>query len=255
MSGSTRSMGAIPIHSEILADMSYYENIYNDFPLRCGKLWENLREKAEGQGLDVTFMLMTAAAGLAGTFEHLKIQANEVGKAKDHPASKNLDQDHYAEVIKGLETAINCKIAQSPLFKSITFKGWLFRTVLHRSEILNYLERPFESIGTHLEIKSARDVIKIFRNALAHSNFYAFNRSGAAEIDEIAFFSEFRGKWDPDLKECPLIGYNVISLPHGDFAAFLDAWFKLLKDVDPSAANLRTAISSVLHEEILEDAA
>ena len=34
--------------------MSLYLDIYNDFPLRCAKVWETLRGQARTEGLDVT---------------------------------------------------------------------------------------------------------------------------------------------------------------------------------------------------------
>jgi len=98
--------------------MSYYENIYNDLPLRCARLWKKMRKQAEEQELDVTFMLMTAAAGFAAPFEHLKIQSGQAKDNRNHPAFKDFDESHYKKVLS-MERPIaskRSKISWKPSF-------------------------------------------------------------------------------------------------------------------------------------------
>ena len=229
--------------------MGYYKDIYNDFPLRCGKLWKKMRSHAKREKLDVTFMLMTAAAGLAAPFEHIK--ANALSKAEIYrpPAFPKGNDEHYEKVLKEVQNAIDSKLSQSDAFKHLQVEKWKLRTLENLNDIVDYLENPRESMGSLFVVRSARDMIKVFRNALAHNNFHSFNRSGAAEIDEIAFFDENRGPYNKETKQRDLIGYNVISLPHKDFAAFLDAWFKLLEEVGKNNSHLRKVLRFVTQEE------
>jgi hypothetical protein len=211
--------------------MSYYKDIYNDFPLRCGKLWIKLREQAKDKKLDVTFMLMTASGGLVTPWEHLKHNALGSDEEKRQPAFTPGNDEHYKEVLKAFTRAIDCAPAKSPLFRNLDIDQWKIRQLYKANEIINYVQNPDESIGRPYHLNSARDIIKIFRNALAHNNFHAFNRSGATEIDEIAFFSEDLGDYNEKTKRRDIQGYNVVSIPHIDFSEFLDEWFKLLKNI------------------------
>jgi len=229
--------------------MSYYKDIYHDFPLRCGELWQKLRLQAESNKRDVTFMLMTAASGLAAPFEHIKENALKNGEQHRPPAFPEGNDEHYEEVLKKVQKAIDSDISQSYAFKHLPIARWKLRTFDNPSQIVGYLELPHKSIGRPFSIRSARDLIKVFRNALAHNNIHAFNRTRAAEIDEIAFFKEDRGPYNKKTNQCEILGYNVISLPHTDFAAFLDAWFALLQEVGKDKEHLRKVLRFVSQDE------
>jgi len=229
--------------------MSYYKDIYNDFALRCGNLWKKMRSHAEREELDVTFMLMTAAAGLAAPFEHIKENVLKNGDQYRPPAFTEGNDEHYEKILKDVKKAIDGELLKSEAFKHLPIARWKLRTLDNPSQIVGYLEFPDESIGRPFSIRSARDLIKVFRNAIAHNNIHAFNRTRAAEIDEIALFKEDRGPYNKKTNQCEILGYNVISLPHTDFAAFLDAWFALLRKVGKDKEHLRKVLRFVSQEE------
>jgi hypothetical protein len=230
--------------------MSYYKDIYNDFPLRCGRLWRKLRKQAEREKLDVTFMLMTAAAGLAAPYEHIKENALKNGDQHRPPAFPEGNDKHYEKVLKTVKKAIERDLPKSEVFGHLPIEKWKLRTLVNLNDIVGYLESPNQSIGHPFPIRTALDLIRVFRNALAHNNIHAFNRSGAAEIDEIAFFREDRsGPYNTVTRQRDILGYNVISLPHTDFAAFLDAWFTLLQEVGKDKEHLRKVLRFVAQEE------
>jgi hypothetical protein len=234
--------------------MSYYKDIYNDFPLRCGKLWLELREQAKEKRLDVTFMLMTASAGLVAPWEHLKQNALGSDEEDRHPAFTPGNDKHYKAVLKTFQNAINPNLFDSQLFRDIDIKKWKLRTLKNRNQIIGYLEGD-ATIGQPFVVRSSRDMINVFRNALAHNNFHAYNRTGASEIDEVAFFSEARGAYNKETKQKDLIGYNVVSLPHGDLASFLDKWFDLLRSIQKNKEHLRKVLKFVFPEQNQSDAA
>lgn len=225
--------------------MSYYKDIYNDYPLRCGKLWNRMRRHAEQVKLDVTFMLMVASGGLVAPWEHLK--TNDLGSNEEdrHPSFTPGNDEHYTAVFENVQRALQAKLTSSNFFKHLNVQEWRLRIIENRSKIIDFLEASDDSIGIPLEVTSAGTLISVFRNALAHNNWHAFNRKRAPEIDEIAFFSEHRGDYCKTAKTRPLIGYKVISMPHTDFAAFLDAWFKLLESIRKDKEHLRKVLINV----------
>ena len=207
-----------------------------------------MRSHAEREKLDVTFMLMTAAAGLAAPYEHIKESALKNGDQYRPPAFTEGNDEHYEKILEDVTKAINGDLLNSEAFKHLPIARWKLRTLDNPSQILGYLEFPDESIGRPFLIRNARDLIKVFRNAIAHNNIHAFNRTRASEIDEIAFFREDRG-YNKKTNQCEILGYNVISLSHTDFAAFLDAWFALLRKVGKDKKRLRKVLRFVSHEE------
>jgi hypothetical protein len=235
--------------SESADAMSYYKDIYNDYPLRCGKLWSRMRRHAEQEKLDVTFMLMAASGGLVAPWEHLK--TNDLGSSQEdrHPSFTPGNDEHYTAVLSNVQKQLQAKLGSSSFFKHLNLGRWRLRILENRSQIIGFLETPDDSIGIPLEFTSAGPLISVFRNALAHNNFHAFNRTRAPEIDEIAFFSEHRGETNPTTGRKPLIGYKVISMPHTDFAAFLDAWFKLLESIRADKEHLRKVLIHVFQME------
>jgi hypothetical protein len=226
--------------------MSYYENIYNDLPLRCARLWKKMRKQVEEQELDVTFMLMTAAAGFAAPFEHLKIQSGQAKDNRNHPAFKDFDESHYKKVLSIMEKAFSCPVEESSLFVGSRLDEWFYGKTDSIEEIKDLVETKFRA-GEGVKRLKSRDVIKILRNAIAHNNIYAFNRNAASEIDELAFFSEIRKK-NEETQKSEVHGYEVLSMPAQGFGDFLDAWFALLKRSSPKAALLRLAVPIALKE-------
>jgi hypothetical protein len=228
--------------------MSYYKDIYNDFPLRCGKLWKCMQKQSKLEKYEVTFMLMVASSGLVAPWEHLKHDALGSDEVDRPPAFTPGNDDHYREVLKAFQKEIDGELNKSKFFNSLNLDKWRLRTIVNRNQIIGYLEGHNGSMGSPYKVRSARNLIKVFRNSLAHNNFHAFNRGNASEIDEIAFFSEIH-EYNPMTNKREVVGYNVISLSHRDFAIFLDAWFDLLESISKSKDHLRKVLIYVLQHE------
>ena len=229
--------------------MSCYENIYNDFPLRCARLWTGLRDSPLAKELDVTFMLMAAAAGFATPWEQLKIQAGQGPQhSGQHPAFNSYDEKAYKSSLKIVNAELDRPLLQSSLFRNGNFGEWIFGEVGRIGEILGAVEMRTLPKVDKSAIK-ARDIVKILRNAVAHNNIHAFTRKrrGAVQdqrISELTFFGEAKEKGTNGV-----VGYNVVSLPVEDFSNFLESWFALLKRSQPQGRQLRLVVADALAED------
>lgn len=229
--------------------MSFYENIYNDFPLRCAKLWKGMRDSPKAKEFDVTFMLMAAAAGFATPWEQLGIQPGQgEQRSAGHPAFHNHDQKAYKRSLSFVDAELNRHVPDGQLFGGSKLSEWSFGRVDAIGQILEVVEmRSLPKVDMHT-IKGRR-MVKLLRNAIAHNNIYAFSRErreGGVQdqrISELAFFSEAKDASN----RCD--GYNIVSMPVGDFAKFIDAWFALLERVRPEGTQLRLVVASALSEE------
>lgn len=200
-------------------------------------------------------MLMIATAGLAAPYEHFKNQSEDDGSSTDHPGIYSpSDPSRYDEIRGEIMGALDGPVfGKKSLFADLDLSRWSYRKVTELKQIRGCVE--FQNpAGTLLKIRSPREAISVFRNALAHNNIYAFNKSGAKEIDEITFFKQIRKKDKPTDKYV-ILGYAVLTVPHVDFATFLDSWFELLKKVDPMATSLRSVVPETLAEADFSDAA
>lgn len=229
--------------------MSCYEDIYNDFPLRCAKLWREMRESPVAKELDVTFMLMAAAAGFATPWEQLKVQPGQgASHSEQHPAFHQYDQKTYVSSLKIINTELDRFLAGSHLFDTADFDQWLKGSTPRIGNILESVEMRILP-AVDIRAVKVRQVIKILRNAIAHNNIHAFARSRRGHapdqrISELTFFSEAR-----DSKLDASAGYDVVSMPVDDFKNFLDAWFELLKISQPKGRQLRLVVADALEEE------
>jgi hypothetical protein len=207
-----------------------------------------MQKQAELEKYEVTFMLMVASSGLVAPWEHLKHDALGSDEVDRPPAFTPGNDDHYKEVLKAFQEEIDKELNKSKFFNRLNLENWRLRTIVNRNQIIGYLEEHNRSMGSPYKVRSARDLIKVFRNALAHNNFHAFNRGNASEIDELAFFSENR-EYNQVTKDSKVVGYNVISLSHRDFATFLDAWFDLIESIKRSKEQLRKVLIYVFQQE------
>lgn len=231
--------------------MSNYKDFYIDYPIRCGELWRGLRDKAIKSRLDVTFMLMVASAGLAASWEHLKRGGKRVNDAEDHPSlahqKENIVQsDAYKHFIRRLGRVLNSTdMADNPLLAGIDVDDWLSHRVKGIEDVRPFVDQRV-SFGQDIQLRNTREIIKVLRNALAHNNILTSGQGGSS-IREIIFFSEHR-------KDGETLGYDIIGMPHTDFSAFLDSWFKLLKEFDPRGRIAQAAIAAAFEMEV-DDAA
>jgi hypothetical protein len=226
--------------------MSFYADIYNDLPLRCGRLWAEMRESPVAKELDVTFMLMAASAGFATAWEQLKIQPGQGDQHSGrHPAFFGYKPDMYRKSLEVVNKELNKTLGVSSLFERANFAHWLKGQVAEIGDIRDTVEMRSVASDNCSESK-VRSVIKVLRNAIAHNNLYAFarNRMGLSpdnDISEITFFSEAK-------ESNTVLGYDFISMPVADFKNFLDSWFLLLKRSQSKSQHLHLVLADAISE-------
>jgi hypothetical protein len=223
--------------------MSSYVDIYNDYPLRCAKLWEDFNASAEAKNLEVTFMLMCAAGGFATPYEHLRIQPGQAQERQGHPAFNNFDQKKYEHSLKKVHSALNVAMAECLLFNGLHFDRCYYGHAKAINEVRDMAECR-QSGSPPLSGQSARKIVKALRNAIAHSNIFAFAGGRSEDITDLGFFSEVVDSKIRDKKV--VIGYDVIVMPVQDFQAFLTSWFDLLRKVSPKGKHLKLIFSNAL---------
>lgn len=223
--------------------MSCYDDIYNDFPLRCATVWESFNAAAKAEELDVTFMLMCAAGGFATPWEHLKIMPGQGKDSVGHPAFFSYDEDKYKRSLTVLSNALKTDLEASPLFRQVQFERCFYGAVETIAEIRDSAE--FQRLPKLAMVEvPARRVVKMLRNAIAHNNLYAFDREKQGVISDLTFFSEVQ----QDRKDRTKIvsGYEVLVMHVDDFRAFLTAWFALLRMANRSGKHLKLVVSNAL---------
>lgn len=223
--------------------MSSYVDIYNDYPLRCAKLWEDFNASAEAKNLDVTFMLMCAAGGFATPFEHLRIQPGQAKERQGHPAFNNFDQKKYEHSLDKVYSALNGAMAECLLFNDLHFDRCYYGHAKTINEVRDMAECR-QSGSPPLSVQPARKIVKALRNAIAHSNIFAFAGRGSQDIADLGFFSEIV---DSKIRDKKVVsGYEVIVMPVQDFRSFLTSWFELMRKATPKGNHLKLIFSKAL---------
>lgn len=223
--------------------MSCYDDIYNDFPLRCATVWESLNAAAKTEELDVTFMLMCAAGGFATPWEHLKIMPGQGKDSAGHPAFFSYDEDKYKRSLTVLSHALAANLRASLLFREVQFDRCFYGEVEAIADIRDAVEAQRLPKLALAEV-SARRVVKILRNAIAHNNLYAFDNEKQGVISDLTFFSEVQ----QDRKDRTKVvsGYEVLVMQVDDFRTFLNAWFALLRLANRNGKHLKLVVSNAL---------
>ena len=232
--------------------MSLYEDIYNDYPLRCAEVWRSTKTIAQAGGREVTLMLMAATAGLATPWEHLKIQSGQARNSRDHPAFKGFSEVAYQHTLKNVAKALALLVSHSPLFVGTDCSRWYYGHAATISLIRNMVEL-IEPQSLPVRDLTSRQVISVLRNALAHNNLYAFGGASSSEISQLVFFAEHL---DRNAKTKTVLWHDVLSMPVCDFEVILDNWFGMLEQVAvanraanrPAGATLKLVISRALED-------
>lgn len=230
--------------------MSLYDDIYNDFPLRCDEVWQKFSQAAKDERRDVTLMLMCAAGGFATPWEHFKIPEGAGNDQSHHPAFHKYDKQKYKRSLDEMNRALDGEISNSALFKDVQIDRCYYAHAKTIGEVKGLAESG-ENNAPPLSTQKTRQIVKALRNAIAHSNIFAFSGNKSQEISHLGFFSE---EIDRKIKDKKVVDYyNVVVMSAEDFHAFLTAWFGLLKKANPKGNLLKLIITNALeadHEPI-----
>lgn len=231
--------------------MSTYKDIYSDYPRRCGEVWEQLRGLAEDEGREVTFMLMTAAGGLAMPWEHLREPradpAEIAAHVADQPAFMGRDDDHYEKCLKRLRAELDKRFGQSALGnKPHRLAGWFYDETPELGRLRDLAEYGGASSSNVAEL-GARRIVNVLRNALAHNNMYAFAKEGGEAITHLAFYSSHRDHAKGGEVQPPAV-YRLLVVPVDEMGRFLDNWFDLIRRSIPKRPRISTI--HLLHDSL-----
>jgi len=234
--------------------MSSYVDIYNDYPLRCAKLWEDFNASAEAKNLEVTFMLMCAAGGFVTPYEHLRMQKGQAKELRGHPAYHNFDDVKFQRSAKSMDDVLSPAASSSTLFQDICLEN-CFYSRCEGIELIRDLAESRNPNNYSIQTQKTRNLVRVLRNALAHNNIYAFAKGRASEISELTFFSEFFDRKQIKCEQCerkfdePKLKpytYEVLSMPIQEFHAFLNSWFQLLRRASPKGNHLKELVAKAL---------
>jgi hypothetical protein len=171
-------------------------------------------------------MLMTAAGGLACSYEHIRISGGEALKRGTHPAFHGLNLYSYKKNLDKLGKILGAPVSESRLFDRSDHNQWIRTKVKEESDIRPSIEGG--KVATEYEDGwKARDVVTVFRNALCHNNIVALG-GGDGEIGFLGFFARaykyIEKNRVPD-------GFNLVAMPTAEFEIFLENWFEVLIEV------------------------
>ncbi|GJL79806.1 MAG: hypothetical protein NPINA01_27950 [Nitrospinaceae bacterium] len=195
--------------------MTAYTNFVEDFPSRCMAVLQMAKQKARLSGKEVTLSLMAASAGLLIPFERLNPDAN-----LPHP-SRNVEI--FPEHAKRLEDLMTEKFLGSKLHPEKE-SDWLsgnLKSLITTPEAWGNPDSwpELNEAKVMTKDKTVGSVLKILRNALAHSNIYTKGNP----IKLIIFISIYEEKGE--IKKA-----FFVSASPSEFLNFLEKWFKFLED-------------------------
>lgn len=222
--------------------MSLYDDIYNDYPLRCAEVWRELNDAAKAKKRDVTLMLMCAAGGFASPWEHFKIKDGASQDQSRHPAFHKYDKAKYKRSLGEMNCVLDVAVSESSLFKDLHFDKCFYAHAKNMNDVRDLVE-SHQSSGPALSVQPARQIVKLLRNAIAHNNIFAFSGQKSKEISDLGFFGEVV---DRKAKEKKVDYYEVIAMPAEDFHTFLTSWFELLQKASPKGNHLKLIVTNAL---------
>ena len=198
--------------------MTAYHNYYCDFPGRCIDILKHFepeakeRGKEEGQGGEVTLLLMAASSAFLIPYE--RMQSN-------HPSSDSEKRS------SSFDAALNTRWCKSLLSRDIG--EWLYGSTKALDIEPASWPSPDESAGE----KNVSEVLAIIRNALAHGNLFADGDplTGDSQIQSLRLYSKKRE--NQRCENCnqsvgSVTGYKYLDIPVCGFKQFLFNWVGLL---------------------------
>lgn len=201
--------------------MTAYHNYYCDFPGRCIDILKHFepeakeRGKEEGQGGEVTLLLMAASSAFLIPYE--RMQSN-------HPSSDSEQRS------LSFNEALNTKWRRSLLSRDTEdTEKWRYGF----TEAFNGGPTSWPSTDESVGKKDVSEVLAIIRNALAHGNLFADGDPSTrdSQIQSLRLYSKKRE--NQRYENCnqsvgSVTGYKYLDIPVCGFKQFLSNWVGLL---------------------------
>ncbi|MFC1491805.1 hypothetical protein ACFLQ0_04375 [Nitrospinota bacterium] len=203
--------------------MTMYKDFIKDFPGRCRDVLNFNYDRMKWSDREVTLLLLAASGGFVIPYERLR----EPPKGKpSHPAG---GRSKFEKSTKDLDELLSnkCKFLNSALWENGP-GSWKFLKKVP-SELI---EKPLEDWGLEearlvSKEKTAKSILKIIRNALAHGNVYV---NGVDIIQELLFLNQ-------PFEDARF--YELLLVAPDDFQFFLEKWFEFLSTTTKEVPSLK----------------
>lgn len=187
--------------------MTSYRYFVHDLAKRCRDVLAAYHASARGSDREVTLLLMATTAGFVLPYERLTI-----GQGFKQPS---LDRGCYTDAREQLQTALNERVADSPLFHDQrSWSSGILKSAHGTPDDWSELQKP-PALQPGVQVL---DLVRGIRHALAHGNILS-QADGNGQISQLVFVSGGdRG----------IPARYVLATP-SDLHRFLDAWFVMIE--------------------------
>ncbi len=199
-----------------------------EYPQRCLALLGAMEPEARNQDLLASFSLLAAASVLVIPFERLK---------ESHP----FEQDRGTRLAAAIRKLKKQRWSEASFWKEHGLGEWKFsRIVNDPNQVAEWTDangrRSFSPEANDIERRTADDVLRVLRNALAHGNVVYLDEAGyeraGAPVRYLAFLSRYEEtKEERERAET----YRLVVVSDKDFLAFLRHWAGWLASFAPDS--------------------
>lgn len=189
-----------------------------EYPIRCLELIKSVESYARDRKLLGSFSLLAAAAVLTIPFERAKTK-HFLHRAVDDPMTKLVDGLDKVKFVKapfwGGREPVDWR--QSHIVANVnSVEQWIARDGKH----------PFaRDAQDFLPKKTASEVLRIIRNALAHGNIIYLNKDGQERegdmLHHLAFLSRYE---EDDGQRAKSESYRLVITTEDGFLEFVKLW-------------------------------
>ncbi len=186
--------------------MTAYRNFIQDYPIRCRRLLSIYFKGARENNLEVTLLLNIASSGLIVPYARLSEGA--------HPSG---DSAHFKGAKDNLDKILNAPFLSSELHPKKEPQSWRLGKLKELSGDPDSWQ--LDQMKPITKKKTARPLVQILRNALAHGNIFI---RGNPHIETLVFLSRIKCVED--------IGYNCLTVSPPDLKEFVLCWLQTLSN-------------------------
>lgn len=199
-----------------------------EYPERCRELLEVLEPIARQRELLGSFSLLVAAAMFTIPYERLKAK---------HPLAREDREQPFYEALRRVEGQ---KFLKAEFWTAPTADEWRFSRIMTRpgstygwkDEDGVHPMRP--DARNTIAKRTANDVLRVIRNALAHGNIIYLDENGqeqhGARLRYLAFLSRYE---ETDGQRAASETYRLVTSTEDGFVVFVKAWASWLESLPP----------------------
>lgn len=189
-----------------------------EYPIRCLELIRSVEDYARDRRLIGSFSLLVAAAVLTIPFERAKTR---------HFLHRPVD-DPMTQLVDGLEKV---KFVNAPFWGDQPPVDWRqSHIVANVNSVEHWIARdgkhPFaQDAEDFLPKKTASEVLRIIRNALAHGNIIYLNKDGEEREGDMLHYLAFLSRYEEDdIRRAQSETYRLLITTEEEFLAFVKLW-------------------------------